>query len=375
MHALINANVLLPEGFKPKLSLIINEGQIIDITTTPPKDIPTIDVNGDMILPGFIDLQVNGGGGVLFNDNPTIETIRTIAKAHRKYGTTGFMPTLISDNKDKMRMAINAVMEAIDSGMTEVLGIHLEGPFLNPDKKGVHNSDYFCQLTDDDIALLSSLKNGKTLITLAPEKTTPCLIKKLAKKGVIISAGHSMASYDETKRAIKAGLSGFTHLFNAMRPIHHREPGLITAALLDARCYSGIIADGHHVHEAIIKLALKTITPKRMFLVTDAMPIVGSDKCSFMLGDEQIIFKNSKCQTMDGRLAGSALNMLKAVENCHKIIGVDLHIAVQMASIIPAKFINMAHHLGQIKIGYTANLIRVSEDLTIKNTCVAGVWD
>ncbi len=372
MQALINANILCPDGFSPNLSVIVKDGTIIDIIPSIPANIKTIDIKGDFLIPGFIDLQVNGGGGVLFNDNPSVETIKTIAAAHRKFGTTSFFPTLISDSKDKIKQAIKAVDAAIKSKTPGVIGIHLEGPFLNAQKKGVHDEKFFTSITDEDIELVTSLKSGKTIITLAPETSNYKTIKSLVERGVIVSAGHSMASFDQTNKAINAGLSGFTHLYNAMRPIHHREPGLILAALLDNRTWSGIIVDGHHVHPAMLKLALKAKGEDKLFLVTDAMPCVGGGD-SFKLGGKTIIVKNGICQTEDGVLAGSALDMMTAVKMAKKMLGIGFEQAVKMATQTPASFIGLDNKIGQIKKGHKANLLQVSKDLQIVKCWIDGV--
>jgi N-acetylglucosamine-6-phosphate deacetylase len=373
--AIINACVLTPKGFVRGQSVLIRNGQIAAIchdADRPAGIRVERDLGGLRLVPGFIDVQVNGGGGVLLNDEPTVQTIATIGAAHRRFGTTGFFPTLISDNLEVMARAIRAVDEAIEAGVPGVLGIHLEGPFLNPQKRGVHDLDKFISLGPDEVELMASLQHGKTIVTLAPEMTTPDRIRALRDKGVVVSAGHTLASYDEAKRALDAGLTGFTHLFNAMRPLDSREPGVIAAALEDTRAWCGLIADGHHVHPAMVRLAIRAKTDKQIFLVTDAMPSVGASRKDFALGAMDIAVAGGKCVTGDGTLAGSDLDMISAVRNIMEFLDLDLAGAVRMASQAPAGFIGMGDRLGQISPGYQADLLMLSEDYTIEQSWIKG---
>src|SRR5262245_38621073 len=210
-----------------------------------------------MLLPGFIDTQVNGGGGVLFNSQPTLDTIRRIGRAHRQFGTTGFLPTLISDDLEVLERAVSAVQAALDAGVPGVLGIHIEGPFINVERKGVHDPAKFRRIDDEAIRLLTSLRGGRTLVTLAPETTTPQVIERLAAAGVIVCAGHTNASHAVIRTALDHGLRGFTHLFNAMSQLTAREPGVVGAALEDERSWCGIIVDGRHVDPVVLRIALK----------------------------------------------------------------------------------------------------------------------
>ncbi|WP_017932095.1 N-acetylglucosamine-6-phosphate deacetylase [Robiginitomaculum antarcticum] len=373
--ALINANVLTPEGFKDQQSVLFDQGRITRICDDAqcPKT-ATIERNleGLMLLPGFIDVQVNGGGGILFNDNPGIDSIKTIGNAHRAFGTTGFLPTLISDNPNVMSAAIAAVDDAIAQGVPGVLGIHLEGPFLNEKRRGVHDASKFRKIGEEQVRLLSSLKRGKTLVTLAPEMTTPEIIKALRDKGVIVSAGHTEASYAETLTALDAGLTGFTHLFNAMTPLESRHPGVIAAALEDPRAWCSIIADGHHVHPAVLRLALRAKIGDQVFLVTDAMPSVGAEDKQFSLGNIKITVADGKCLTQAGTLAGSDLDMIRAVRYARDMLGVSFQQAVRMASTLPAQFLGLGHQVGEIKVGQQADFIVVNEKLEIKESWING---
>lgn len=373
--ALTHANLLTPEGFKDGQTVLIENGCIVDIcddADCPDNVVIRHDINGMRLLPGLIDLQVNGGGGVLFNDDPSVETIKAIGAAHRKFGTTGFLPTLISDDLDIMATAIETVDKAIEQGVPGVLGIHLEGPFLNEGRKGVHDASKFSSIGDAEIDLLSSLKHGKTLVTLAPEMTTPDVIRTLAQRGIIVAAGHTQASYEQTLSAMDAGLTGFTHLFNAMKPLESRQPGVIAAALEDERAWCGIIADGHHVHPAMLRMALRAKHDNQIFLVTDAMPSVGAAHKPFSLGALKISVADGKCVTDAGTLAGSDLDIISAVRNAHDLLGLPLAQAVKMASQVPARFIGLDQKLGSISIGQQADFIVIDKNFQVTESWIKG---
>jgi N-acetylglucosamine-6-phosphate deacetylase len=374
-EVLSNARVLTDQGFRDRQSVVLHDGLIQAVGNDDEidaGDVGVLDLNGQLLLPGFIDIQVNGGGGVLFNDAPGVDTIRAIGEAHRKFGTTGFLPTLISDDLEVVAAAIAATDEAIAAGVPGVLGIHIEGPFLNEAKKGVHDPAKFRVLDDDAISLLSSLKRGKTLVTLAPEMTSPELIAKLVDAGVIVAAGHTNASYDEVRAALDAGLNGFTHLFNAMSPLTSREPGVVGAALDDDSSWCGLIADGHHVHPASLRIAIASKPRGCSLLVTDAMSSVGAVNKSFEFNGQLIDVSNGRCVTADGTLAGSDLDMASAVRNATTMLRVELAEAVRMASTYPAAALGIDTELGQIKAGYRANLVLTDLELNISNTWIDG---
>lgn len=331
----------------------------------------TIDLQGQRLIPGLIDTQVNGGGGALLNDAPTVETIRTMGEAHRKFGTTGFYPTLISDDLSVVAKAIEAVRQAIAEKVPGVLGIHLEGPFLNPERKGVHDASKFKIIDEAAFELLTSLKVGKTLITIAPELTTPEMITRLVKAGVVVAAGHSAANYEQTKTALAAGVSSFTHLFNAMTPLTSREPGMVGAILEDKNSWCGIIVDGYHVHPATLKVAHQAKAAGKMVLVTDAMPSVGATDKNFMLGGELIQCKNGKLTTATGTLAGSDLDMLAAVKNTVEMVGIDLDEAIQMATQYPADMMGESD-LGAIKVGHKASMILIDDNFQQLRSWIDG---
>ncbi|OOG43590.1 N-acetylglucosamine-6-phosphate deacetylase [Rhodanobacter sp. C05] len=377
-HALINGRVLTPDGWRNDLAVLLDGERIVDLL--PPSDprvsrATTHDLHGAMLLPGFIDTQVNGGGGVLFNDAPTVETIRRIGAAHRRYGTTGFLPTLISDSVDVMRAALAAVEQALAEGIPGVLGIHLEGPYLAPARKGVHDPKFFHTPGSEELALLCAPHRGVRLLTLAPERVPLDSIGALAAAGVIVCAGHTAADYATMHAALAGGVRGFTHLFNAMTPFGSREPGVVGAALEDANSWCGLIVDGHHVHPASLRVAIAAKARGKMLLVTDAMPPVGADHPEFVLNGETIIAKDGICQTAQGVLAGSALDMAGAVRNAVQLLGLPLDEAVRMASTYPADFLGLGATHGRIAGGCQADLVLMDDDFRVLRSWIGGVED
>ena len=325
---------------------------------------------GLWLAPGFIDTQVNGGGGVLFNNAPTPETIATILRAHRRFGTTALLPTLITDVPETTASAIRAVDEAAAS-MPGVIGIHLEGPFLSPDRPGVHDPRRLRRPDNDDLAMITAKRRGVTLVTLAPEQVPSGFVSALTSAGVRVALGHSMATYAQTRAAIVDGLTGFTHLFNAMRPLASREPGPIAAALENPAAWFGMIVDGVHVDPAVLRLALRGLA--QPMLVTDAMPPVGANGSAFTLYGDEITVRDGRCLRRDGTLAGSALDMASAVRNCVDLLGVPLTDALRFASSNPANFLGLGHSLGRLAPDYRADLVAFDPtSIDVVSTWVAG---
>lgn len=354
-------------------AVVIEEGRIAALL--PRRDLPaglrTEPLGeGAWLAPGFIDVQVNGGGDVLFNDDPTPEGIAAIAAAHRRFGTTGLLPTFITDAPERMAAALAAVegAMAVNPG---VLGVHLEGPFISPERPGVHNPAAIRRPTMRDIDALGALRAGVTVVTLAPECAPPGFVTALARAGVRVSLGHTIATYDEAKAALAEGATGFTHLFNAMRPLGHRDPGPIAAALETPACWIGLIADGVHVHPAMLQLALRGVA--RPMLVTDAMPPVGGTRPSFRLYGEEITARDGRCERADGTLAGAALDMAAAVRNGVRLLGLPLQEVLPMASTNPAAFLGLDSQLGRIAPGFRADLVAFDPDtVDVLATWVAG---
>ncbi|HUQ29443.1 MAG TPA: N-acetylglucosamine-6-phosphate deacetylase [Usitatibacter sp.] len=375
MLALTNARVLLDSGFAEGMAVLIDGGRIEAVTSASDARVANVqrhDLAGAYLLPGFVDCQVNGGGGALFNDDPSVATIRTIGAAHRRFGTTAFLPTLISEDFTVIARAIRAVREAIETQVPGVVGVHIEGPFINEARRGAHDPAKIRDLDTRDVALLSSLESGRTLVTLAPEMTTTATLRHLAREGVVLSAGHTDGTYEEVSEALKNGVRGVTHLFNAMSPLHHRAPGAAGAALADPDCWCGLIVDGHHVHPAVLRIALAAKRADRFMIVTDAMPSVGAAQDSFMLQGRRIRVKDGVCVDDAGTLSGSAVDMATSVRNCIEMLGLPLERAARMASTYPAEFLGLGGELGRIAAGYRANLVAMDEGLRVRTTWIDG---
>jgi N-acetylglucosamine-6-phosphate deacetylase len=374
--ALTHGRVVTPDGLRSDCTVLLNETRIEALVAADDprcREARIEDLGGQLLVPGFIDTQVNGGGGVLFNDGTDSDSIRAIGEAHRRFGTTGFLPTLISDDLDVIARAITAVQSAIASGVPGVLGIHIEGPFLNRTRRGVHDAKHLRKLDGSVVPLLCSLQTGRTLVTLAPEMTTPDIIAELTARGVIVSAGHTNATYSQTTRAIAHGLRGFTHLFNAMSPLTPRAPGAVGAALHDGTAWCGIIVDGHHVDPITLQLALRCKRRERFVLVTDAMPAVGSNADSFVLQGKTIRVVDGVCRDEQGTLAGTALDMAAAIRNAVSMLGLELIEAVRMASEYPADFLGLGHEIGRIAPGHRANLALIDDSVHVRRTWIDGV--
>lgn len=373
--ALVNGRVLQKDALAEGQCVLLDGGRIaaiVDAGDPRCRDAQRHDLGGGLLLPGFIDSQVNGGGGVLFNDSPSVEAIRAIGAAHRRFGTTGFLPTLISADLDVVARAIAAVRGAIQAGVPGVLGLHIEGPYLSVARKGVHDPAKLRELDAGALGLLTSLREGRTLVTLAPEMTTPQIIEKLVAAGVVVSAGHTNATYAEIEPALRHGLTGFTHLFNAMSQLTGREPGAVGAALSDPNSWCGIIVDGVHTDPVVLRIALKCKSHERFMLVTDAMPSVGTHNGSFVLQGRRISVKGYVCVDEDGTLAGSNIDMASSVRNAMSMLGLPLPEAVRMASQWPAEFLGIGHTAGRIAPGYRANLVLADEQLNVRETWIDG---
>lgn len=370
--AIFPDRVLIDGAWREGRAILVEDGRIAAIVAPDalPAGTEVARVTGSLV-PGFIDTQVNGGGGVLFNDAPTVEGIAAIAAAHRRFGTTGLLPTLISDDLSVIRRAVAAVDAAIEAGVPGILGIHIEGPFLNVERKGIHSADKIRVLDEEGFAALTGLRRGRTLVTLAPERTSPEMVRRLVDAGLIVSAGHTNATYEQAVAAIEAGLTGITHLFNAMSPLASRRPGVVGAALERDDITCGIIVDGHHVSPTTLRLALRCKPRNRVMLVTDAMPSVGSDASEFVLQGSRILVRDGLVTDEAGTLAGSNLDMAGAVRNAVSMLGVTLEGAVAMASSVPAAFLGLAD-TGRIAPGLRADLVLLDDALAVTASWIAG---
>ncbi|MBL8300996.1 MAG: N-acetylglucosamine-6-phosphate deacetylase [Rhodanobacteraceae bacterium] len=376
--ALVNARVLTDDGFRDDLAVLVDGAHISGLVAESDMHATAAlrhDLHGRYLLPGFIDCQVNGGGDVLFNDAPTVETVRRIGTAHRRYGTTGFLPTLISDSRETMAAAIAATDAAIAAGVPGVLGIHLEGPYLAPLRRGAHDAAQFRQPDAEEIELAASLQHGVTLLTLAPEQIAANAIADFVRRGVIVAAGHTAASYEQLMQAFALGVRGVTHLFNAMTQISGREPGAVGAALDHRDSWCGLINDGHHVHAANLRTALRAKPRGRLFLVTDAMPPVGGERGEYTLAGQRVLVRDGRCVNEQGALAGSALDMLSAVRNSVEQLGLPLAEAARMASTYAAEFLGLGDRYGRIQAGYAADFVILDDDWNVHETWIAGRRD
>ncbi|MGH8031766.1 MAG: N-acetylglucosamine-6-phosphate deacetylase [Luteimonas sp.] len=369
----VNGQVLTEDGFSADAIVVVAHGRIVEVRSgAVPAAGEIVDLEGRYLVPGFIDVQVNGGGDVLFNTAPTLAGVRRIAQAHRGFGTTGMLPTLISDDAAVMHQAIAAVRDAIAQGVPGVLGIHLEGPYLAAARKGVHDQGKFRLPDASEIELVASLGVGKTLLTLAPERFSAEVLRALSARGVILSAGHTSANYQQLRAGFAAGVRGVTHLFNAMTAMTSREPGAVGAALDDPHSWCGVIADGHHVHEASLRIAIAAKPRGKVFLVTDAMPPLGGAKADFDLYGDTISCRDGRCTRADGTLAGSALDMASAVRHCVRRLGVPLAEACRMAATYPAEFLGLGHERGRIAAGCRADLVVLDEQIIAAETWIGG---
>ncbi len=355
-------------------ALIIDDADITGLEAVDelPEDLEIVDLGDGILAPGFIDLQVNGGGGALFTADPSIESLEKIASAHRATGTTAMMPTLLSSPPATIQSAINAVNQAQETNNPSILGLHIEGPFFASDRRGAHNADMIRTLQADDIDQLLVASSLPLILTLAPEHCPAGVIERLTEAGIMVCAGHTDATAEQARSAMREGLRGFTHLFNAMSQITARAPGVVGAALDDVQTWIGLIADGHHVHPINLSLAHRAKADGKVCLVTDAMGTVGSAEKSFRLYDETITEENGRLINAEGKLAGSAIGMIQAVEYAHHSAGIELGECLNMASRYPAEFLKRQDDLGRLAAGYRADLVHFDEAFKVCNTWVAG---
>ncbi|MBJ7550546.1 N-acetylglucosamine-6-phosphate deacetylase [Marinomonas ostreistagni] len=332
----------------------------------------------EVLAPGFIDVHVNGGGGALFNHTPTLAALQRMVEVHAQFGTVAMMPTLISDDYEIMSQAHQTVCQALNEEMGGILGLHYEGPYLNPVRKGVHNESKLRKPTEGKLAeLLDVSRLSKLMVTLAPEQVPEGFIEWLTSEGAIVCIGHSGATYEQARQAVASGAKGFTHLFNAMTPLVSREPGVVGAALqTDTPTWCGLIADGHHVHPATMRVAIAAKGCEHMLLVTDAIQSVGSDKQEMAFLGKKVLRSNGRVTTEDGTLAGSDLDMATAVRNTVTLIGRTEAEALQMASLRPAEFLGIDKEFGRIRAGYRSSLVALTDDFFVTSTWIDGqkIW-
>ena len=373
-HAVLADRVFDGYGWQTEAAVLIRDGRIAGLGTwgEVPADWPKTRLPaGAVLAPGFIDLQVNGGGGVLLNDQPTADGMRVIARAHRRFGTTACLPTLITDTREKVRTAIASARSV--AGRDGVLGLHLEGPFISPTRPGIHRPDRIAQPGAGDLEELCELGGaGRSLVTLAPECVPAGFVRTLASSGARISIGHSEASAAVVTQAVADGATGVTHLFNAMPPLSAREPGIVGAALAERRLTAGLIVDGIHVDPVSVRTAFMAKGADRIALVTDAMPTVGTSLDRFELMGRTIKLADGRLTSEEGTLAGAHLDMASAVRNALRLAQLPLEDALRAASLTPARFLGLDHERGALVPGARADLVALDQEMRVVATWVDG---
>ncbi len=359
--------VLTATGWQHNQFIHIEDERIVSVTAA--CEDTQADHQVATLLPGFIDVQVNGGGGVLFNQHCEAQALTQMITAHRRFGTTAMMPTLITDSVEVMHEAAQAIAAARKQGVSGIVGVHFEGPWLSSARKGVHSEQYIRPPTGEELAILLRHDLGVVMVTLAPETAPVGVIKQLSDAGVKVFLGHSNATAEQVSAALAAGAVGFTHLYNAMSPMQSRAPGMVGTALSDDASYAGLIVDGYHVDPQCCKVAIRAKGTDRMMLVTDAMAIAATTLTEVPFFDTKILREGDKLTTPDGTLAGSCLTMIDAVRNTVQLCGVSLADAATMASTTPAQMLGLAGDLGSIAPGQMADLVAVNEQLSI-----AALW-
>lgn len=358
-------------------ALVARDGLVVAVLPANliPEGAGTVTLAGGLLVPGFLDLQVNGGGGVLLNEHPDLDGVRTICAAHVQFGVTAIMPTMVTDRPAIVDAVIAAGIAAANAEVPAFLGLHLEGPHLSVARKGAHDPALIRPMTEEDLAKLIAARAAlpHLIVTVAAETVTPDQIRRLTDAGVVISIGHSDASYAQATAAAEAGASMATHLFNAMSQVGNREPGVVGTVLDNGRLNAGLIADGIHVHPASIGAALRAKTgPGRIFLVSDAMTVAGTDAQSFTMNGRTVLRADGALRLADGTLAGADLSMIDAVAYMHRTIGLPLAEALRMASLYPAQALGVEARHGHLAPGALANLVHLSGDLSVYGAWISG---
>ena len=368
------------EKFHHKAGLLINNDCIETIVSADELSMLDASVSkqtvSGLLAPGFIDTQVNGGGGILFNHQASRDDLNKLCKTHLSFGTTAMLPTIITDHFDVMKQAADTLAQAINEQQSNIenniVGIHFEGPGISVNKKGTHCQSRIRPLTDQELELFARQDIGQVVVTLAPEVVPAEQIKWLTQHNVKVSLGHTNASYEIAKQAFDIGANGATHLFNAMSALNARAPGVVGATLLDDDVFCGIIVDGHHVHAASLKLAIKTKGIEQLMLVTDAMALAGSDKIEIDFFDRKIYRHGDKLTSSTGELAGSTLTMDVAIKNATKTLAIELSDALVMAAATPAKFLGLDKRYGKLLPGYFANVVALNDNKDVTHVWLKG---
>jgi len=354
-------------------ALLIEDQHIAGIVNKDaiPTDFQVKKLEGGILSPGFIDLQVNGGGGKLFNNSPDKESLNTIISAHQYFGTTSIMPTVISDSLNILQKCTDTISNEIDNNHS-LLGIHIEGPFFNVKYRGVHQKQYINTINASYLNLFETLDKFPVMLTLAPECISIKQLKHLNSLGFKILAGHTDANYDQLEEAVKYGLDGFTHLFNAMGQISAREPGVVGSAFDFDETSASIIVDLHHVHPSLINLSFKQKPKGKLFFVSDSMATINHGEPSFELYDEVVSESNGRIINSEGKLAGSSITQIDAIKNAYQKCSIPLESAISMATLYPAEYLGVSDYIGQLKKGYRADLAHFDSNFHVQNVWLAG---
>lgn len=376
MYALINCKIFTGKDVLVDHAVVVDGITISSVIPIGelPEALKTLDLQGANLSPGFIDLQLNGCGGVMFNDDISAKTIETMHQTNLKSGCTSFLPTLITSSDADIKKALEATRQYQKQHQHQALGLHLEGPYINMARKGIHSPDFIRQSNDEMIDLICAHSDLVSKVTLAPEQNEPKHIEQLAAAGIVVSIGHSDATYQQARASFDSGVTFATHLFNAMTTITGREPGVVGAIFDTPDVYAGIIADGFHVDYANIRLAHK-LKGEKLVLVTDATAPAGAEVDYFIFVGKKVYYRDGKCVDENNTLGGSALTMIEAVKNIVEHAGIALDEALRMATLYPAKAIGVEHKLGQIKQGMVANLSIFDQNFRIKGTIVNGQYE
>ncbi len=368
--AIVNSTIISNGQFIRNKGVIIENGYIVDILDQNEisRNIETIDLQGVFLSPGFIDLQVMGAGGAFLGSFPSGKTLETMEKELLRQGTTGFLPTIATNSPEVMEQAIEAAVNYRSQAMGNFLGLHLEGPYINPSNKGAHPEKLIKKASVPEVSRLLEMARGEIkMMTIAPELQDEAVIQYLLEHSVALSMGHSGASYEEALQFLTGLRKTVTHLFNGMPPLHHRNPGLIPAVFSE-KPYTSIVVDGIHVAYPMVRMA-KEILGESLFLITDAATPATE-------GLYRHTFKNDRYVTVDlngnETLSGSILTMLKAVQNCVEHVGISLPEAVNMATLYPARVIGRECKKGLVKKGYEAHLVAFDHDYQIKQVIYKG---
>ncbi|EEX50328.1 N-acetylglucosamine-6-phosphate deacetylase [Pasteurella dagmatis] len=349
-----------------KISAVVSEQDL-------PEGIERIDLNGNNLTAGFIDLQLNGCGGVMFNEDISVKTLEIMQETNLRSGTTSYLPTFITSPDEGMKQAVSVMREYLGKYKNQALGLHLEGPYLSVEKKGVHRPEYIREISPEMKAFLCDNADVITKLTLAAENPTAQYIPEFVKKGIIVSIGHSNATYDVAKKAFGNGASFATHLHNAMSPISSGRDMGVVGAVLDTDIYTGIIVDGLHVNFANVKID-KKVKGEKLCIVTDATAAAGADIDSFMFVGKKVYVSNGKCYDENGALGGASITMIESVKNAVKEVGIPLDETLRMCNYYPAKAIGVDDKLGSIEVGKIANLTVFTHDFKVIGTAVNGEW-